>query len=230
MIAQTLTAGAQAVADSIGWGGLAGIGASLLGITLAYLRGVRLLAPIVAAIEWFRSHGARSLDLSRSGLPLDQQERVRSIVQAWLWSSLRDAVMQFADQLGLLAAVDKRVQAITGPLKPAEGKAAPVTIEETVERVKRTTGVMAAFRPEELRPDGLPKLALLPLALALLLGAGGCISAAAHNAALAAQESGAILRKASVANPAYDAKDREAYERLWGKHEDALRALADETR
>lgn len=222
ILAQTLTAGAQAVADSIGWGGLAGIGATLLGIVLAHLRGVRLLAPVVTMIEWFRSHGARDLPLDGLGLSSDEQERVRARVQSWLWTALKDAAMQFAGQFGLLAAFDKRVRAITEPLKLGEGAAPPVTIVETVERAKKTTGVMAAFRP-----DGLPKLALLPLALALLLGAGGCVGAAVHDGAIQAQVSAKTLRAATIPNPAYNAEEREALGRLWESHERLLRAIEE---
>lgn len=103
----------------------------------------------------------------------------------------------------------------------AGGKAAPLNKALKAE-VSKTTSTMQAYRE-----DGLPKLGLL-IAVSLLLGAGGCVSAAAHNAALAAQESGAILRKASVPDPRYSEADRVAYERLWGKHEEALKALAEE--
>ena len=114
----------------------------------------------------------------------------------------------------------KRVTGIISAVA-VDGGAEPALYKE----VKRVTeGARPAFRD-----DGLPKLGLL-LAVSLLLGAGGCVSAAAHNAALAAQESGAILRKASVPDPRYSEADREAYERLWGKHEAALRALAEETK
>lgn len=158
VIAQTLTAGlSDAVESTIGWRGLAGIGATVLGMALAYARGIRLLAPLVAAIEWFRSNGARTLDLTGFGLSASQQEAIRAKVQSWLWDSLRDAAMQFAGKVGLLGALDAQVQRITGPLKTAtnaDGKAAPpVTIDETVATLKKTTGLMAAFRP-----DGLPVL------------------------------------------------------------------------
>jgi len=112
----------------------------------------------------------------------------------------------------------KRLSGTITSMAMSEGK------EEALNKeVKRVT---ESARPA-FRDDGLPRLALL-LAVSLLLGAGGCVSAAAHNAALAAQESGAILRKASVADPRYSEADRASYERLWGKHEAALRAIAEE--
>jgi len=232
ILAQTFTAAAsQAIEQTIGWGGVAGIGGTLLALTLGYLRGVRYLAPLVAMVEWFRSNGARSLDLTGLGLSADEQERVRAAVQSWLWDSLRDAARQFAGAVGLSAAFDAQVQRITGALKVgtnADGKAAaPVTIEETTARLKRTTGVIAAFRP-----DGLPQLVLLA---ALCLGATGCVAPAVHDAIVEAQASAETLDRASVANPGYTepsdptatAASLAAYRRLWASHKAALAAAAE---
>ena len=106
----------------------------------------------------------------------------------------------------------------------AGGREAPLNVALKAE-VKKTTASVVAYRD-----DGLPHLGVLFFFAVLLLGAGGCISAAAHNAALAAQESGAILRKASVPDPRYSEADRAAYERLWTSHEAALKAIEETTK
>lgn len=112
---------------------------------------------------------------------------------------------------------------LTGTISAlAVGDGSEPALNKEVKRV--TESVRPAFRD-----DGLPRLALL-LAVSLLLGAGGCVSAAARNSAIAAQESALILRKASVPDPRYNAADREAYERLWTSHEAALKALSEELR
>jgi len=205
ILAQTLTAGLNdAINSTVGWGGVAGIGGTLLALALGYLRGVRYLAPLVAMVEWFRSNGARSLDLTGLGLTVDQQERVRAEVQSWLWDSLRDAARQFAGAVGLSAAFDAQVQRITGALKVgtnADGKAAPpVTIEETTARLKRTTGVIAAFRP-----DVPPALGALLLALTLLL-APGCVAAEATHAAERLAATARVIEAAATNHDAYAAQ------------------------
>ena len=73
------------------------------------------------------------------------------------------------------------------------------------------------------------KLALL-LAVSLLLGAGGCVSARVHDSAVVALEASGTLKAASVPNPAYSDAEKAAWERLWAKQDAALRAICEETR
>lgn len=203
VLAQTFTAAAsQAIEQTIGWGGVAGIGATVVGMILAYLRGIRLLAPIVAAVEWFRRDGARGFDLSRYGLSVELQERIRADLQLYLWASLRDAIASLADKLGLLKAVDARVQAITEPLKAlAAAEGTPVTVEEKAAAVRRTTGVMPAFRPE----SGPPALGALLLALTLLL-APGCVAAEAVHASERLAATARVIEAAATNHDAYAAQ------------------------
>ena len=74
------------------------------------------------------------------------------------------------------------------------------------------------------------KLALL-LAVSLLLGAGGCVSARVHDSAVVALEASGVLKAASVPNPGYKTPEEvAAWERLWAKQDAALRAIAEETK
>ena len=142
LIAQTFTA----VTDAIGPEGLTGIVGVLLAALLFLARwsGLRLLTPVVAGIEWFRSHGARDLPLDGLGLSVDAQEQIRSRVQGWLWRSLKDVIAGFAHNLGLSAAFAARVEAITAPLKTMlkDGHAAPpVTITGRPLAIASSTGI-----------------------------------------------------------------------------------------
>lgn len=145
-----------------------------------------------------------------------------------LWQRLRALdyqTMLRAAAVGMRAALDaipeRKAEEIKAGIKEAVG---PLNEAMKAEVRKATAPAVAAYRE-----DGLPKLALLPIALALLL-LGGCVSGAVHDAAVVARETGAILRKASVPNPAYSDAEKDAWERLWAKQDDALRAIEDGTR
>ncbi len=93
---------------------------------------------------------------------------------------------------------------------------------------KATSVVKEGPPANENRPDGLPKLVLIPLIFALSL-VGGCVNAGIHDAAIAVQESAKVLessadklKRASVPNPAYNDEEKDAWVLLWTKHQKAI--------
>jgi len=115
--------------------------------------------------------------------------------------------------------VKQRIEAAAG------GKDAPLNLALKAE-VKKTTQAIVAYRD-----DGLPHLGILFFFAALLLGAGGCVSAAVHNSAVVALDASKILRAASVPDPRYTKPEEvEAWKALWAKQDAALRAIAEETK
>lgn len=207
------------VPDFHGYGPiLSGVGATIIAMVLAYFRGARLLGPVVAAVEWFRFNGAATLDLKGFGLTTEQEERIRGRVQVWLWDSLRDAIASMAAKVGLLGALDARVRKITEALKvpaPAEGEKAapPASIDATAVKLKRATGIMAAFRGDEPSPassGGPPVLgrarsawlawaALLALA-AYSLVLSGCVAHEVPRAAERLAATAQVIHEAAAAH------------------------------
>lgn len=81
------------------------------------------------------------------------------------------------------------------------------------------------------RPDGLPKLILIPFFLVLTMNSG-CVNAGIREAAIAveqssvnAQDSADVLYRSSVPNPAYNDEEKKSWEVLWARHIEDLKSI-----
>jgi hypothetical protein len=161
-----------------------------------------------------------------------------ALVAVWTGKKAWDLKTMFkAAAIGFKAALDSLPPAKAEEIKDsvktevlaAGGEALNTAMKAMVKKVTQERPALKEEPPvNNNRPDGLPKLVLLPLIFALSL-AGGCVNAGIHDAAIALQESTKALensadklKRSSVPNPAYNDEEKDAWALLWTKHQQAI--------